>query len=767
MTSRQPPEWTLALLSIVTALSLSRLFRGNSFVFPVLGALAVGHGLGYAGRRRHVRPLVSLTGAGAGVILLAIWVNFASSTTWGVPHGRTLHAISSAMAHSIRDFHHLAAPVPATRGFLFVAMLAVGAVAVWVDWSGLHHQAETAGLVGPFAVFVFTSALGTPSGRTLWTGLWMGAALVYLATARPRPVADDRISPSRALGRLGGRMATTRSATMGLALTAVVVGLVIGPDLPGAGAVGLIKTRATTRSDSGSRTAISPLVDIRNRLVLESNTPLFTVSSTAPAYWRLTSLGYFDGNVWSSSQSYQPIAGRLTALAPHVASNLNLVASFNISNLDSAWLPAAWQPVQVNTANAPRYSQATGSLVAAGATSNGFTYQVISEVPQYTPAELSSAQVDDATPRAIANLGLPRGIPAQIINLTDTIMAGHDTPYSRALALQDYFRHNFQYDLSVPPGHSDSAMVRFLDARKGYCEQFAGTFAVMARLAGLPTRVAVGFTPGLLGADGRYHVTGSDAHSWPEVLMGAFGWVSFEPTPGRGQPGTQAYTGVAPAQIGANREGTGAGRSPAGSSPPPMASAPGSHPQTREPGRVVTRAHHVGATGVTGPVLVGAMVALGLGMGAVIWLAGGAALGAWEKRRRHKNGPTGRILGAWADASSWLELVGLTRERAETVHDFTSRVSATQVLGPHRLVPNGSRPLSGSGAADALVALSGAIQAACYSAQPVGPDWAGSAELNVAIIRKAITDQVHWRDRLRHTWMGPIRIGRRLRGAHG
>ncbi|MHB1784839.1 MAG: transglutaminase family protein [Acidimicrobiales bacterium] len=750
----------------MTALGLSRLFRGNSFVLPVLGTVAVGHGLGYVGRRWHGRPIVSLSGAGAGVTLLAIWVNFGRSTTWGLPGGRTLHAVSSALAHSVRDFHQLAAPVPATPGFLFVAMLAVGAIALWADWSGLHHQAEAAALVGPFALFVFTSALGTPNRRTLWTALWLGAALVYLATSRPRPVADAKISPSRALGRLGGRMTTTRSATIGLALIAVVAGLVIGPNLPGAEAVGLIKTRASAPSGSGSRTTISPLVDIRNRLVLESNTQLFTVSSTAPAYWRLTSLGNFDGNIWSSIQSYQHISGRLPALAPHGAATLNLAASFKISNLDSAWLPAAWQPVQVNTANAPRYNEVTGSLVASGPTSNGITYQVISEVPQYTPAELSRARVDDTDPQAIANLGLPRGIPAQIINLTNAIVAGRDTPYSRALALQDYFRHNFEYDLSVPPGHSDSAMVRFLDARKGYCEQFAGTFAVMARLAGLPARVAVGFTPGLLGSDGRYHVTGGDAHSWPEVLLGAFGWVSFEPTPGRGQPGTQAYTGVAPAQTGANGGGTGASTSPAGSGPAPMVTAPASRPQAQSPGSAVKRAHHLGATGLAGPGLVAAMVALALvGVGAVIWIAGGVALCAWEKRRRYKSGPTGRVLGAWADATSWLELVGLTRGRAETVHDFTRRVSATQVLGPCRLASGPTRPSSGSGAADALINLSGTIQATCYAAQPAAPDWANSAELSVAIIRKAITDQVHWRDRLRHTWMRPIRIRRRLRCA--
>src|SRR5260370_37626907 len=52
----------------------------------------------------------------------------------------------------------------------------------------------------------------------------------------------------------------------------------------------------------------------------------------------------------------------------------------------------------------------------------------------------------------------------------------------------------------------------------------------MARLAGLPTRVAVGFQlPSGGGATVR--VQGMHAEGWPEVAFAGFGWVPFEPTP--------------------------------------------------------------------------------------------------------------------------------------------------------------------------------------------------------------------------------------------
>ena len=70
----------------------------------------------------------------------------------------------------------------------------------------------------------------------------------------------------------------------------------------------------------------------------------------------------------------------------------------------------------------------------------------------------------------------------------------------------------------------------------------------MVRSLGIPARVAVGFTPGLLQPDGTRSVLGRNAHAWPEVWFDQFGWVSFEPTPGRGAPGAESHTGVAPAQ---------------------------------------------------------------------------------------------------------------------------------------------------------------------------------------------------------------------------
>ena len=88
------------------------------------------------------------------------------------------------------------------------------------------------------------------------------------------------------------------------------------------------------------------------------------------------------------------------------------------------------------------------------------------------------------------------------------------------------------------------------DTHAGFCQQFAGAFAVLARLDGLPTRVAVGFTTGGLGRRGVYRVRGADAHTWPEVYFGpTVGWVSFEPTPGGAGAPPSVRQGRAPRPV--------------------------------------------------------------------------------------------------------------------------------------------------------------------------------------------------------------------------
>src|SRR6266545_4762823 len=73
--------------------------------------------------------------------------------------------------------------------------------------------------------------------------------------------------------------------------------------------------------------------------------------------------------------------------------------------------------------------------------------------------------------------------------------------------------------------------------------------AAMARVAGIPSRVAVGFTSGVPAGD-HWEVGSKDAHAWPELYFPGVGWVRFEPTPrGDGQVDVPSYTTASGRQI--------------------------------------------------------------------------------------------------------------------------------------------------------------------------------------------------------------------------
>ena len=99
---------------------------------------------------------------------------------------------------------------------------------------------------------------------------------------------------------------------------------------------------------------------------------------------------------------------------------------------------------------------------------------------------------------------------------------------------------DFTYSTEPLPGSGYRALENFLlRDRRGYCEQFAASMAMMAREVGIPSRVAVGFLPGERVEDNTWEVSIRDMHAWPELYFAGYGWVRFEPTPA-------SVTGTAP-----------------------------------------------------------------------------------------------------------------------------------------------------------------------------------------------------------------------------
>jgi hypothetical protein len=68
--------------------------------------------------------------------------------------------------------------------------------------------------------------------------------------------------------------------------------------------------------------------------------------------------------------------------------------------------------------------------------------------------------------------------------------------------------------------------------KKGHCEYFASSMAVMLRMLQIPSRVITGFQSGVYNPiSGSQLIRTSDAHSWVEAWLPDRGWVTFDPTP--------------------------------------------------------------------------------------------------------------------------------------------------------------------------------------------------------------------------------------------
>ncbi len=129
-------------------------------------------------------------------------------------------------------------------------------------------------------------------------------------------------------------------------------------------------------------------------------------------------------------------------------------------------------------------------------------------------------------------LGLPDSVPERVLALGRDLSASGRTPYDRAIAIQNYLRE-FPYSLDVPapPAGRDVADFFLFDLKKGYCDYYATTMVVLARAAGLPARIVIGYASGSYDVEqARYFVTENNAHAWVEIYFTGIGWVEFEPT---------------------------------------------------------------------------------------------------------------------------------------------------------------------------------------------------------------------------------------------
>jgi hypothetical protein len=364
----------------------------------------------------------------------------------------------------------------------------------------------------------------------------------------------------------------------------------------------------------------------------------------------------------------------------------------------------------------------------------GLSYTVTSQDVEPTAQQLARA---GAPPAAIASQFLT--VPAAFRSLTSLaqkVTRNATTSYAKALALQNWFTETggFTYSVNVSEPADATGLTHFLTvSKRGYCQQFAFAMAVLARLLGIPSRVAVGFTPGTAtGQENTYQVRTSDAHAWPELYFRGLGWLRFEPTPsGSGGQGTAVPPTYTVPQISSNGSGSASGSSSSsGGSGSSSATKPGANPNKKIAGDDGTGNGAGSGAGGSGFPLEPIGIAL-LALLAVAVIGPPVSRVLVRQRRLAYSGDAARAHAAWRETLDDLTDYQLARSPSESPRAMARRVTGETSLD--------------APAAEALGRVALAEERASYADTP------GTAptRADLELIRRGLAAGVPWRTRWR------------------
>jgi transglutaminase-like putative cysteine protease len=541
MTGRTRLTVVGALASALAVLSLAPVTEEHDWVVPAAIAIAIVAGVGLVLRQLGVPlPLVILAQLVAVVLWLGVLV--AADVAWFgvVPTISWARRMAIVFTDGIDAVLQYAAPVAVTRGILLLLVGGAGLVALLVDMFAVGlRRAPLTGI--PLGAVYAVSASVVPGGLAWYWFVFpaTGFLAVLVAEGRTRVVRWGRsagpsathtgIPETDSLARNGRRVGAVAVAAA-VAVPALSPGLTEGVFGRGDG------------SGEGGRTihTDNPIVGLQGDLTQPENAPVLRYETTAqvPEYIRRVTLDVFDGEEWQTSDRSVPDSQRVSegmpappGLDPPDDGNLQEYRFDVGENYQSSWLPLPYPAQEIDIDGDWRYDFASLDVVSPERNAQDVDYTAQSLEIDYQAAELIAAP--PASEDFAELRSLPDDLPATVAEQARELTANATSAFERAAILQGFFRTEggFVYDLETEPGNSSSALVNFLENKRGYCEQFAASMAVMARAVGIPARVAVGFTPGTPQDDGSWLVGTHDAHAWPELFFQGTGWVRFEPTP--------------------------------------------------------------------------------------------------------------------------------------------------------------------------------------------------------------------------------------------
>jgi transglutaminase-like putative cysteine protease len=299
---------------------------------------------------------------------------------------------------------------------------------------------------------------------------------------------------------------------------------------------------------------------------------LLRVRARRPAYWKTENLNVFDGARW--------IRGEVMNAVPELPDDPQRVRAWTqrigvtVRNLRSDEFITAGYAFNVDLPHVTAMATLDGLYEPTRTLRRGDTYTATVYSPRPTQAQRRAAPVSRGIElEAYRSISVPvRGLPgvrtlpvafppyhqhparlhsgppietsaqlrdllavsplARAYRLAQRLSHGARTPEDYVQRVLAYLAQP-QFTYSETPPRAAQTLEGFLfSAHTGYCQQYSGAMALLLRMAGIPARVAAGFSSGAIDTKtGEYVVRDFDAHSWVEVFYPGWGWVTFDPTP--------------------------------------------------------------------------------------------------------------------------------------------------------------------------------------------------------------------------------------------
>jgi TgpA N-terminal domain/Transglutaminase-like superfamily/Domain of unknown function (DUF4129) len=698
-----------------------------------------------------------------------------------LPTTASLHHLVH-LANAATALSKLPPPVPDTRGVQLLAAASIGLAAIVVDIIAVRlRRPAIAGLPllvlfmapittaakrgGIGGAFTFLLAAGgyllllSADGRDRLRG-WGRVVTVWHYSGEDERLGGAEVGALAATGRRIGLAAVCMALVVPLVLPTVHVRQLFhgGGNGPGAG------------NQPGEVRLPDPVDQLHGMITREGNQPVLTyqTSTVNPGqafqpttqYLRVYVLNYDPASTNWKLMPPSPstaVVGNLQPPPGLAGQGILTTTTVKFGAVDGYasplfFLPVPYWPTAVTVPGSWRESNGTLMIFSGQGDRAGMKYTVTSQNPNPSPAQL---EVPQRIPAEISStyLGFNSPVTARLRTIARRVIGSAGNAFAKAVALENWFQStgNFTYSLQSTIPDTPAGLLRFLTTnRQGFCQQFAFAFAVLARLIGIPSRVAIGYTAGHQRLDHTWVVTTSDAHAWPELYFTDVGWVRFEPTPGGS--GGQG-TAVAPPWVTASERGgsqTGPGGNIGPSTSPSATAGPniGGH----------VRGHDVpgGNPGPTptAPAPPASKLPLLLGLIALLLLAiavPGSVRVAVRARRWQAAASSQAALAntAWRELCDDLDDFGMTCRPSESPRAVGRRVRAAIAADDP--------------AHQAVGRVTTAVEQARYALSPAP---AGPLRADVTTIRHALAGQAslatRWRARmLPASTLGPARAALR------